>query len=74
MTMRIYDRGGDELPEHVRESYERDLEALKEWDPVRLQKWIAESMRRDALMESGEDPGLSLEEFWNDDEDDEDFE
>jgi len=47
---------------------ERDVEALKEWDPVRLQKWIDESLRRKARMDSGEERGLTLEEFWSDED------
>jgi hypothetical protein len=69
MSMRIYDRGREEHAETERESLERETEALKHVDPVRLQKWIAESMRRNALLESGEDPGLTLEEFWSDEDD-----
>ena len=30
--------------------------------------WVEEALRRDAHLRSGEDPGLTLEEFWSDDE------
>jgi hypothetical protein len=56
------------LSDLERESLARDTEALKRWDPVRLQKWIAESKRRYGRLKSGEDSGLTLEEFWDDDE------
>lgn len=31
-------------------------------------KWMAEADRRYQRLESGEDPGLTLEEFWSDEE------
>lgn len=70
MTTRIYDRGRDERSDIDSESLARDAEALQQMDPVIRQKWIDEALRRNALMESGEDPGLTLEEFWSDAEDD----
>jgi len=30
--------------------------------------WMAEAERRSRRLETGEDPGLTLEEFWSDDE------
>ena len=30
--------------------------------------WVEEALRRDARLRSGEDPGLTLDEFWSDDE------
>jgi len=44
------------------------LVASVPFDPNVQQAWVEEALRRDALMRSGEDPGLTLEEFWSDDE------
>ncbi len=36
------------------------------WDPQWVEAWVAEADRRNARLESGEDRGLTLEEFWDD--------
>jgi hypothetical protein len=58
------------LSETERDSLARETEPLRRWHPARLQKWIEECDRRSAQMESGVDPGLTLDEFWADEEDD----
>lgn len=37
------------------------------FDPQLQKMWLDEAARRDALMESGEDRGLTIEEFFADD-------
>ena len=57
-----------ELDEPDRLALAERLVASVPFDPQVQQAWMEEALRRDALMRSGEDPGLTLEEFWADDE------
>jgi hypothetical protein len=64
----------DELQEAAMELEEPDRLALAEhlvasvpFEPHVQQAWIEEALRRDARLQSGEDPGLTPEEFWSDD-------
>ena len=57
-----------ELDEPDRLQLAEHLVASVPFDPDVQRAWIEEALRRDARMRSGEDPGLTLEEFWSDDE------
>ena len=68
-------RTREEVEEIAMELDEADRLALAErlvssvpFDPVIQRAWVEESFRRDGLLRSGEDPGLTLEQFWSDDE------
>ena len=62
----------EEARKVVMELSEEDRQLLAEeiiqsrWNPQWAAAWVAEADRRYARMESGEDPGLTLEEFWAD--------
>ena len=55
-----------ELDSDSRAALSEDL-AVSVFEPEALQAWIVESRRRLEALKSGEDPGLSLEEFLRDD-------
>lgn len=44
------------------------LVASVPFEPHVQQAWVEEALRRDARLRSGEDRGLTLDEFWSDDE------
>ena len=55
-----------ELPDADRQILAEEIIASR-WNPRWREAWVAEIERRNALLESGEDPGLTLEEFFSDD-------
>ena len=68
ITLEEVERIAMELNESDRLELAEHLVASVPFDPQVQQAWIAEAERRYQRMESGEDPGLTLEEFWSDDE------
>jgi hypothetical protein len=56
-----------QLTDDERASLSEEL-AASVFEPGVLGAWLEESERRLARMQSGEDPGLTLEQFWSDDE------
>ncbi|PYQ31206.1 MAG: hypothetical protein DMF56_04705 [Acidobacteria bacterium] len=57
-----------ELDDSDRLKLAEHLVASVPFDPQVQEAWIAEAERRYQRMESGEDPGLTLEEFWSDED------
>ena len=55
-----------ELPEGDRELLAESLVASLRWDPAAKEAWVLEARERLRRLESGEDPGLTLEEFFAD--------
>ena len=54
-----------ELNSDERVQLSEDL-AISVWSPGLLEAWITESERRVAALRSGDDRGLTEEEFWQD--------
>jgi len=55
-----------ELTEGDRELLAEALVASLRWDPAVKEAWVLEARERLRRLESGEDPGLTLEEFFAD--------
>ena len=63
-------RDAMELSDEDRSRLSEEL-ARARWAPGVLESWIAESERTIEAMKRGEEPVLTLEEFWQDDDEDE---
>ena len=55
-----------QLNEQDRLRLAEELAGSVEPDAQWWEQWTAEAQRRYARLESGEDPGLTVEEFWSD--------
>lgn len=55
------------LPTDERVALAEHLLSSVRFDPQLQARWLDEAERRHAKMESGEDPGLTIEEFFSDD-------
>jgi hypothetical protein len=55
-----------ELTEADRELLAESLVASLRWDPSVKEAWVLEARERLRRLETGEDPGLTLEEFFAD--------